>query len=215
VSERLERRDSKGLERSDSKRATCLSPTPLLNPLFPLLFPLGYVYKEELYLIVVFYGGYLAVYESASRTTFCELVPPGQTAEFFGIYEISDKGSSWIGPFIVGLLYDAYGSVRYGFIYLFVICFASVYIIYFHVDYVKGANDARDKSKNVRMEAIRSRFGVSKKQIQAEIKKRKKMSSSVMSSGASSAASGSSRVSSASSAVSSMSSASSMSTVEN
>ena len=52
----------------------------------------------ELYFIILFYGGFLAIYESNSRTAFCELVPPGQEAEFFGIYEISDKGSSWLGP---------------------------------------------------------------------------------------------------------------------
>ena len=178
---------------------------------------IGYVYKEELYLIVIFYGGFLAVYESMSRTTFCELVPPGQVSEFFGVYEISDKGSSWIGPLIVAYLFDAYGSVRYGFIYLFTACSLSVYVLHFHVDYDKGADDARDKSKTVRMEAIRSRLGVSKKQIQAEIKKRKQLRSSVMSSTGSSAVSGRSGASSAStasSAVSSMSSASSMSVVE-
>ena len=177
---------------------------------------IGFVYKIELYIFIIFYGGFLAVYESMSRTTFCELVPPGQVSEFFGVYEISDKGSSWIGPLVVGFLFDAYGSVRYAFIYLFLACGLAAYILQYHVDYVQGANDARDKSKTVRMEAIRSKFGVSKKQIQAEIKKRKQLRSSVMSSTGSSAVSGSSAASSMSSAsrMSSMSSASTSSSVE-
>ena len=61
---------------------------------------------SQLFALILFYGGFLAIYESTSRTIFCELVPPGQEAEFFGIYEISDKGSSWIGPIIGTILYE-------------------------------------------------------------------------------------------------------------
>ena len=75
---------------------------------------IGYVYPNELFFLAFIYGGGLAVYESASRTTFCELVPPGQTAEFFGIYEITDKGSSWLGPFIISILYQETGTARLG-----------------------------------------------------------------------------------------------------
>mmetsp|Transcript_19625 Transcript_19625/g.41013 ORF Transcript_19625/g.41013 Transcript_19625/m.41013 type:complete len:901 (-) Transcript_19625:20-2722(-) len=157
---------------------------------------IGVIYVWELWLFVPVYGGFLAIYESASRTSFCELVPPGQLSEFFGFYEISDKGSSWVGPAIVALLYERYNSVRGGFIYLMFVCGLAVYILLYHVDYIQGANDARDKSKSVRMEAIRAQFGVSKKQIQAEIKKRKQLRSSVMSSTNSSAASGVSSMSS-------------------
>ncbi|GMI14583.1 hypothetical protein TrVE_jg10544 [Triparma verrucosa] len=162
---------------------------------------IGYVYPWELYLIVIPYGGCLGIYESTSRTMFCELVPPGQESEFFGIYEISDKGSSWVGPLVVAILYNAFGSVRYGFVYLFAACLSAWYLLTYHVDPERGALDCRDKGRIVRMEAVRTKYGVSKKQIQAEIKKRKKLQSSMMSSGGSSAASSkvtSSAVSSAS-----------------
>ncbi|GMH65050.1 hypothetical protein TrLO_g5195 [Triparma laevis f. longispina] len=142
---------------------------------------IGYVYPWELYFIVLPYGGCLGIYESASRTMFCELVPPGQESEFFGIYEISDKGSSWVGPLVVAILYNAFGSVRYGFVYLFFACIFAWYILTYHVDLEKGSQDCREKGKIVRMEAVRKKFGVSKKQIQAEIKKRKKLQSSIMS----------------------------------
>jgi hypothetical protein len=132
--------------------------------------------------VLAFYGGFLGIYESASRSAFCDLVPPGQEAEFFGVYEISDKGSSWLGPFIIGLIVQATGTFRFGFFYLLFAASLAAYILYFHVDMEKGSQDVRKKEVLVRMEAIRSNWGVSKKQIQAEIKKRKKLSSSVASS---------------------------------
>ena len=39
-------------------------------------------------------------------------------SEFFAIYEISDKGSSWIGPLVVGALHGLTGNIRYSFVYL-------------------------------------------------------------------------------------------------
>jgi len=39
-----------------------------------------------------------------SRTCFIDLIPVGSEATFFSLYSISDKGSSWLGPFVVALL---------------------------------------------------------------------------------------------------------------
>ena len=155
---------------------------------------IGYVYVWELYLVLAAYGGFLAIYESASRTAFCELVPPGQEAEFFGIYEISDKGSSWLGPMIIGAILQATGTFRYGFIYIAIAALISIYVLKYHVDFKKGSEDVRKKEVLVRMEAVRDNWGVSKKKIQMEIKIRKKLGSSIASSNASSAASGASSV---------------------
>ena len=53
--------------------------------------PFGVVYKSELYGLIFVYGFILGAVQSYTRTAYCELVPPGQESEFFGIYEISDK----------------------------------------------------------------------------------------------------------------------------
>jgi UMF1 family MFS transporter len=36
---------------------------------------------------------------------FSDLVIPGKEAEFFALYEITDKGSSWLGPLAVGEIF--------------------------------------------------------------------------------------------------------------
>ena len=38
--------------------------------------------------------------QALSRSIFAQLVPKGREAEYFGIYEISDKGTSWMCPII-------------------------------------------------------------------------------------------------------------------
>ncbi|KAI8850036.1 autophagy-related protein 22-like protein [Chytridium lagenaria] len=53
------------------------------------------------------------------RSLFSEICPPGYESEFFSLYAITDKGSSWIGPLVVGAIGDVTGSRRPSFWYLF------------------------------------------------------------------------------------------------
>jgi UMF1 family MFS transporter len=50
--------------------------------------------------------------QALSRSTFSRMIPPGKEAEYFGLYEISDKGTSWLGPLFFGLALQFTGSYR-------------------------------------------------------------------------------------------------------
>jgi MFS transporter, UMF1 family len=50
--------------------------------------------------------------QALSRSLFSQLIPKGKEAEFFGIYEITDKSTSWLGPLAFGLAYGLTGSYR-------------------------------------------------------------------------------------------------------
>jgi UMF1 family MFS transporter len=50
--------------------------------------------------------------QALSRSLFSQLIPKGKEGEYFGLYEISDKGTSWLGPLIFGIAYDATRSYR-------------------------------------------------------------------------------------------------------
>ncbi|MEO3819514.1 MFS transporter [Plantactinospora sp. B24E8] len=50
--------------------------------------------------------------QALSRSLFSQLIPKGKEAEYFGIYEISDKGTSWLGPLLFGLAYGMTESYR-------------------------------------------------------------------------------------------------------
>jgi UMF1 family MFS transporter len=50
--------------------------------------------------------------QALSRSVFSQMIPDGKEGEYFGFYEISDKGTSWIGPLVFGLSFQATNSYQ-------------------------------------------------------------------------------------------------------
>jgi UMF1 family MFS transporter len=40
------------------------------------------------------------------------MIPKGQEAEYFSLYEVSERGTSWLGPLLFGLALQFTGSYR-------------------------------------------------------------------------------------------------------
>jgi UMF1 family MFS transporter len=58
--------------------------------------------------------------QALSRSLFSQLIPAGREGEYYGFYEISDKGTSWLGPLLFGLVFQLTSSYRLGIISLVV-----------------------------------------------------------------------------------------------
>jgi UMF1 family MFS transporter len=58
--------------------------------------------------------------QALSRSLFSQMIPRGREAEFFSFYEISERGTSWMGPFVFGLVNQLTGSMRLGILSLIV-----------------------------------------------------------------------------------------------
>jgi UMF1 family MFS transporter len=67
----------------------------------------------QFYGLAVVIGFVMGGTQALSRSMFSQLIPPGKEAEYFGFYEISDRGTSWLGPFLFALTYQLTGSYRY------------------------------------------------------------------------------------------------------
>jgi MFS transporter, UMF1 family len=50
--------------------------------------------------------------QALSRSLFSLMIPKGREGEYFGLYEISDKGTSWLCPLLFGLALDYTKSYR-------------------------------------------------------------------------------------------------------
>jgi UMF1 family MFS transporter len=50
--------------------------------------------------------------QALSRSLFSQMIPEGREGEYFSLYEISDKGTSWMAPLIFGLALQFTGSYR-------------------------------------------------------------------------------------------------------
>ncbi len=50
--------------------------------------------------------------QALSRSVFSLMIPKGQEAEYFSLYEVSERGTSWLGPLLFGLALQFTGSYR-------------------------------------------------------------------------------------------------------
>jgi len=50
--------------------------------------------------------------QALSRSLFSLMIPQGKESEYFSVYEISERGTSWIGPLVFGIALQMTGSYR-------------------------------------------------------------------------------------------------------
>ncbi len=58
--------------------------------------------------------------QALSRSLFSVMIPPGQESEYFSLYEISERGTSWLGPLVFGLALQMTGSYRVAIVLLII-----------------------------------------------------------------------------------------------
>jgi MFS transporter, UMF1 family len=79
--------------------------------------------------------------QALSRSVFSTMIPKGQEAEYFSLYEISERGTSWIGPLVFGLALQMTGSYRVGILSVIVFFIAGLVLLPF-VDFRRAAVEA-------------------------------------------------------------------------
>src|SRR6476660_4422030 len=50
--------------------------------------------------------------QALSRSLFSRMIPDGKEAAFFGLYEVSERGTSWMGPLLFSIVIARTGSYR-------------------------------------------------------------------------------------------------------
>ncbi|KAF8510122.1 autophagy-type protein 22 [Hysterangium stoloniferum] len=101
----------------------------------------GLTTPGEMYGLAFIFGLMYGAFQSYSRSLFSFLIPPGEESRWYGLYSITDKSSSFIGPLIVGLISDVTGSIRNAFFFLTVLMWISLPLLS-HVDVLRGKEDA-------------------------------------------------------------------------
>jgi MFS transporter, UMF1 family len=77
--------------------------------------------------IAVVLGGSQAL----SRSLFSQMIPTGQEAEYFSIYEIGERGTSWLAPLLFGLAFQVTGSYRVALVSLMIFFIAGLAVLVF------------------------------------------------------------------------------------
>ena len=77
--------------------------------------------------IAVVLGGSQAL----SRSLFSRMIPKGREASFFGIYEVSERGTSWLGPLVFGVVAANTNSYRQAILSLIIFFVVGLVILFF------------------------------------------------------------------------------------
>ncbi|MEV7024500.1 MFS transporter [Kitasatospora sp. NPDC093558] len=72
------------------------------------------------YALACMIGLVLGGSQALSRSLFSHMIPAGREAEYFSVYKVSDRGTSWMGPLVFGLAYQVTGSYRLAIISLLI-----------------------------------------------------------------------------------------------
>lgn len=87
----------------------------------------------QFYLLAVPIAMVLGGSQALSRSIFSQIIPPGQEAEYFSLYEVSERGTSWLAPLFFGLALQFTGSYRIAIISL-IVFFAVGLLLLLRVD---------------------------------------------------------------------------------
>ncbi|KAH9965402.1 autophagy-related protein 22-like protein [Russula dissimulans] len=102
----------------------------------------GYHNTWEFWLYYTIYGLFEAPYCAYSQTVMAELSPPGFDYMFFGLFGLTNRVSSILGPNVTQAIINETGNTWQGFPFLFAICLSATLIIWLAVDVPKGRQDA-------------------------------------------------------------------------
>lgn len=94
--------------------------------------PFGVKTELEFYICVAIFGINVGSMQSYARSVFAMLVPQGRETEMFALYEITDKGSSWMGTLMIAIISNV-ASLRWGIFYVFFFFAVPIPILYFKV----------------------------------------------------------------------------------
>ncbi|MCC7163604.1 MAG: MFS transporter [Anaerolineae bacterium] len=84
--------------------------------------------------------------QALSRSLFSQMIPKGQEAEFFSFYEVSERGTSWLGPFVFGVVNQMTGSLRVGLLSV-IIFFVIGLALLFTVNVPQAVHEAKAEEK--------------------------------------------------------------------
>ena len=79
--------------------------------------------RTQAYIMGAAIGMVLGAAQALSRSLFSQMIPAGRESSFFGLYEISEKGTSWMGQLMFTIIVGATGSFRHailGLIFFFI-----------------------------------------------------------------------------------------------
>ena len=97
----------------------------------------------EFFILGAFIALVLGGSQAISRSLYAQMIPSGRLAEYYSFYEISDRGTSWVGPLLFGLTNQIFGNLRPAILSLIFFFIAGLVVLPF-VNVGKAMEDVKD-----------------------------------------------------------------------
>ncbi|KAF9306945.1 Autophagy protein 22 [Mortierella antarctica] len=101
----------------------------------------GLQHEWEAWCAIAYLGLIISTFFGTCKVMMAELCPVGDENEWFSLFQLADKGSSWIGPFVTGAIQSATGDFRIGFWFPLALMAAGGAVLMM-VDMDKGKDEA-------------------------------------------------------------------------
>lgn len=95
----------------------------------------------QAWIMAVFIGMVLGSSQALSRSLYSQMIPKDRESSFFGLYEISEKGTSWMGQLLFVIIVGQTGSYRHAILGLIVFFVVGSVILLF-TDTAKAIHEA-------------------------------------------------------------------------
>ncbi|KAL4081451.1 autophagy-related protein 22-like protein [Scleroderma yunnanense] len=103
---------------------------------------IGFHQAWEFWAYNIVFGLFQASYYAFAQTMMAELSPPGFDNMFFGLFGLSNRSSSMVGPIVIQSIIEKTGNNWQGFPFLFALCTAASLTIWFCLDVKRGRRDS-------------------------------------------------------------------------
>lgn len=99
----------------------------------------------QAYFIGAFIGMVLGSAQALSRSLYSQMIPAGRESSFFGLYEISEKGTSWMGQILFTIIVSQTNSFRYAILGLIIFFVVGTVILLF-TDTTRAIHEAGNRT---------------------------------------------------------------------
>ena len=113
-----------------------------------VIFAYGFLQtKFQAVIMGAFIGLVMGSAQALSRSLYSQMIPAGRESSFFGLYEISEKGTSWMGQLLFTIIIGATGSFRQAILGL-IVFFVIGSIILLFTDTARAIHEAGNLTPN-------------------------------------------------------------------
>lgn len=106
---------------------------------------LGVQTSREFFVMAGFVGLIMGGTQALSRSLYSLMIPRGCEAEYYSLYEVSDKGTSWLAPLIFGIVLQMTKSYRLA-IFSLIVFFVLGFLVLSRVNVGRAAEEAARKN---------------------------------------------------------------------